>query len=382
MPEPKDSPERTVLELAQECGFLEAGVAPVALPDEAERLQTWLERGYAGQMSWLERDREVRIDLRRRFPWVRSVIVVVAAYRTDPMAAARGISRHVSRYARGADYHDVLLERLERLAVSLGDAFDRPAMRWHPYVDTGPALERQLAVAAGLGWQGKNTLLLRAREGSEVFLGLLLTELSLPRRKPIRTSCGSCQACQPACPTGAFVEPGLLDARRCISYLTIEHRGPIERELRPAMGEWLFGCDLCQTACPFNHRSRSSPDPAWRASPSLTEIGLAQLLELDEEAFRSRFRRSPLWRPRREGLLRNALIVAANGAHVECLPAVIRLLTDPSPVLREGASWCLARLADLEDLPELEQALEREPERWVAEAMREDVARLRRRALR
>lgn len=349
-------------------GFDAAGIAPVHLPEEAPRLQAWLEAGYAGSMGWLERDPDVRIDLRRRFPWARSVLVVMRRYAPDHVPAT-GLAPYVASYALGDDYHDVLLPRLEALGAELGEG------RAHAYVDTGPALERRLAVAAGLGWTGHNTLLLDARRGSRTFLGVLVSELELEPTPQRAGSCGSCTACQTACPTDAFVQPGVLDARRCISYLTIEFRGMIPRPLRPAMGQWLFGCDLCQTCCPFEVRSRARGDPAFRVGDAL-DLDLAGLLGLDEDAFRARFRRTPLWRPRRAGLLRNAVIVVANGEHRDALGAVRALLTDESPVLREVASWCVARLRDTGARDALASAAARETDEAVAALMREDLRAL------
>ena len=367
---------RTVRRSARAVGFDDAGIAPVAVPEEGPRLREWLEAGRAGSMRWLTRNTEVRLDLRERFPWARSVIMVARSYR-DPGAVPLdgGLARFVSSYARGADYHDVLLPRLEALAARLREVAG--ALRHHAYVDTGPVLERQLAAAAGLGWTANNTLLLHPRHGSRFFLGTLVTDLDLaPTPEPLG-SCGSCRACQPACPTGAFVQPGVLDARRCISYLTIEHRGPIDRELRPAMGQWLFGCDLCQTCCPFEIGAHGESEAAFAAGEALTELGLAELLELDEEGFRARFRRTPLWRPRREGLLRNALIVAANGEHAECLAPARALLDDPSAVLRDAAGWCVARLGGAAEVETLRRAHEAETEEWVRAGLAADLAHLR-----
>jgi epoxyqueuosine reductase len=360
--------------LARRCGFDDAGVAPPTLPEEADHLDRWLAAGYAGGMDWLARDRDLRLDLRHRFPWARSVVVVLRAYRPDPSSSppADGLARHVSTYAWGDDYHDVLLPDLERLAAALGSESVGGGSRWHAYVDTGPVLERQLARVAGLGWLGKNTLLMNARGGSWFFLGVLVTDLGLVPGRPVRTSCGTCRACQPACPTGAFVAEGVLDASRCISYLTIEHRGPIERGLRRAMGEWVFGCDLCQTACPFNFGVAPAGDPALAWKDAVAGISLREVLHLTEDGFRGRFRRTALWRPRREGLLRNALIVVANARRMDCRREVRRLLADDSPVLREAASWCLAELGDAGSLPALQHAADRETQAWV----REDLRRL------
>jgi epoxyqueuosine reductase len=352
-------------ERARAHGFDEAGIAPVALPSETEHLAAWLAAGYAGSMSWLERNPEVRIDLRERFPWAKSVVVVMRRYASQS-GSLSGLAPFVASYARGVDYHDVLLPRLKELAADLGEG------RSHAYVDTGPALERRLAAAAGLGWTGHNSLLLNAGLGSRTFLGVVVSEIDFAPTPSSAGSCGSCTACQTACPTSAFVQPGVLDARRCISYLTIEFRGVIPRELRPAMGQWLFGCDLCQTCCPFEVGCDVEGEAEFSSSGGL-DLSLAELLVLDEDSFRARFRSTPLWRPRRVGLLRNAVIVVANGEHLDALPAVRGLLADPSPVLREVASWCLGRLGDRESRVALERALAGESEFSVSEMMRLDL---------
>lgn len=357
-------------ERARAHGFDEAGIAPVHLPEESPRLQAWLEAGFAGTMSWLERDPHVRIDLRERFPWARSAIVVMRRYAPSDVPDD-GLAPFVASYALGVDYHDVLLPRLERFGIEFGEG------RSHAYVDTGPALERRLAAAAGLGWTGHNTLLLNARRGSRTFLGVLVSELDLEPTPARAGSCGSCTACQTACPTGAFVRPGVLDARLCISYLTIEFRGMIPRALRPAMGQWLFGCDLCQSCCPFEVHSSAGSDPSFGAGSAL-DLDLADLLALDDDQFRARFRNTPLWRPRRVGLLRNAVIVVANGEHTGALPAVRRLFDDPSPVLREVASWCVARTGDREGVDALAAVLDHESDPAVKALMRDDLVRARR----
>jgi len=371
-----------VLTLAREVGFDDAGIAPVALPQHEDDLNAWLAAGHHASMAWLERNAEVRVDLRARFPWAKSVVVVLRSYRPDPESTpAHGLSRFVSSYARGTDYHDVLTPRLEGLGERL--RAEVPDLDFHAYVDTGPVLERQLAVAAGLGWQGNNTLLLNALHGSRFFLGVLITSLDLAPTPARVGSCGSCRACQPACPTGAFVAPGVLDAGRCISYLTIEHRGPIPRSIRPAMGQWLFGCDLCQTSCPFEvGASAGVAEPAFHADNAVLGITLPELLRLDDEAFRARFRRTPLWRPKRVGLLRNALIVVGNGEHFDCLPPAVELLRDSSEVVREAASWALARLFSAgsqntrDVIDALVAARNDEVVDWVADGMDEDLARL------
>jgi epoxyqueuosine reductase len=315
-------------------------------------------------MAWLTREPEVRIDLRERFPWARSVIVVVKRYGASPRQL-EGLAPFVASYALEDDYHDVMLPPLKALAEDLGEG------RSHAYVDTGPALERKLAAAAGLGWTGKNTLLLNARRGSRTFLGVIVSELDFEETPQRNASCGTCTACQTACPTDAFVEPGVLDARKCISYLTIEYRGMIPRELRPAMGQWLFGCDLCQTCCPFEMNAHESNPERYTADA--LNMSLTDLLALGPDEFRFHFRRTPFWRPRREGLLRNAVIVVANGEHRDALPAVRRLLQDDSPILVEVASWGLMRLRDTTSAPLLEEALARPLDPTIRELLREDL---------
>jgi epoxyqueuosine reductase len=326
-------------------GFDRAAVAPTRLPQYTEQLTAWIEAGYAGTMEWLTRHREVRLDLTRRFPWACSVLVATRRYGRH--AGADGLAPYVATYAQGEDYHEVLLTRLRRAVEEFArEEAAGSDFRHHAYVDTGPALERQLAEAAGLGWRARNGLLLDSRSGSRFFLALLITDLepAATLSAPEVASCGSCTACQSACPTDAFVAPGVLDARRCISYLTIEHRGSIDEALRPAMGQWLFGCDLCQSCCPFEVHAVADGDRAFDPGAAIRSTSLRELLEMDEERFRERFARTPLWRPRREGLLRNALIVVANGEHRDCVEAARALLDDPSEVLRETASWCLQRL--------------------------------------
>jgi epoxyqueuosine reductase len=339
-PYPIDPPLQAIRDALLAAGFDRAGIAPVALPHLSDELDAWFEAGYSASMGWLERHREVRLDLRERFEWARSVMVLTRRYPHRP--GDSGLAPFVSTYAQGADYHDVLLARLQGVAKDVEAV--HPDFRWHAYVDTGPALERQLAEAAGLGWRAKNSLLLDARDGSRFFLALLISNAAWEPDPQPTASCGNCDACQVACPTDAFVSPGVVDARRCISYLTIEHRGVIDEELRPAMGQWLFGCDLCQSCCPFEFRSQLEGDVEFSPDDPVLSTTLAELLSLDDAQFHERFRGTPLARPKREGLLRNACIVVANGKHLDCVPAVRALLTDSSPVLREVASWCLERL--------------------------------------
>ena len=343
---------------ARALGFDAVGVAPAEPPPHAEFLHEWLARGYAGEMAWLARRAAEREDPRRVLAGARSVVVVGLVY--DPGAAARegaqgdGASRAdsratIARYAGGADYHDVLRERLERLEEAI--AALAPGTRTRSYVDTGPVLERPLAARAGLGWIGKNTLLISPALGSYLFLGVVLTDLALRPDAPEPDHCGSCRACLDACPTDAFVAPYVLDASRCLSYSTIELRGPIPEPLRAPQRDRVFGCDVCQEVCPWNLRTarRVPPDvggmraalevrPAWRAPR------LDWLLALDEAAFREEAGGTALTRSRWRGLLRNALVAAGNSADPSLRAALDRHAASDDPLLAEHARWALERV--------------------------------------
>jgi len=336
--------------LAGSLGFDLAGVAPALPPPHAERLPEWLARGYAGGMAWLERRVEERTDPRRLWPEVRSVVVVGLVYDPGERGAVSPGHADVARYAGGDDYHDVLGERLRALGVALEALLGRP-VAFRAYVDTGPVLERPLAAAAGLGWIGKNTLLIHPRLGSYLFLGVLLTDAALPPDAPEPDHCGSCRACLDACPTGALVEPGVLDASICLSYTTIELRDAVPEALRAAHGAHVFGCDVCQEVCPWNTRERRGvpPDAAglrarlaprneWRA-PSL-----AWLLSLDEDAWRAATRRTALRRAKHRFLLRNALIAAGNAGDAALEPLLRAHAASEDAIVAEHARWALARL--------------------------------------
>jgi epoxyqueuosine reductase len=249
----------------------------------------------------------------------------------------------VSCYARGADYHDVLRDRLNRLLAWLQS--ERPDCHGRGVVDTAPLLERDFARRAGLGWFGKNTMLLNKRQGSYFFIGALLVNLELAPDTPHRSNhCGTCTACLDACPTGAFAAPGLLDARRCISYLTIEHKGEIPAELRSGLGNWVFGCDVCQEVCPWNRKAPAGAEPALAARPEFESLDLIEVLGLSEEEFRRRFRGTALLRTKRRGLLRNAALVLGNTADAKALPALRRASQDAEPLIREAACWAIGQI--------------------------------------
>jgi epoxyqueuosine reductase len=331
---------------AGELGFSLCGVCPAVSPPGAERLDAWLAAGYAGQMEYLAGRREAYSDPNRVLDGVRSIVMLAMNYRTaEPVQPQAGQGR-ISRYAWGSvDYHDLIHGRLEELGSLLRDRM--PTARVRGIVDTAPLLEREFAQLAGLGWIGKNTLLLNRQEGSWYFLAALLTDVELEYDAAHEIDhCGTCRACLDACPTDAFSQPYVLDATRCISYLTIELRDSIPVDLREGVGEWLFGCDVCQDVCPWNSKSSASGSAEFSPRTDSNPIDLIRLFDLEDAAFREKFRYKPLWRPRRRGLLRNAAIVLGNRPNLAAIPALIRGLNDAEPLVRGASAWALGRHED------------------------------------
>ena len=331
--------------LALEAGFDLAGVASAEAPRELGFFPEWLARGYAGEMAYLTAQRDRRADVRAAFPWARSLVCVGLQYDSAPpySTAVTSEGGWISRYAWGDDYHDVLKARLEdlraRLVAELGP------MESRVYADTGPIVERAYAAAAGLGAWGKNTCLLHPEHGSWFFLGEVITDLDLAADTPRTDMCGSCTACLDACPTGALPSPYVLDARRCISYLTIEIKGAIPEEHRAGVGRHVFGCDICQDVCPWNRRRAEQGGPEFAPREGLLAPDLEELALLDEEAFRARFRHSPVKRAKRRGLLRNVCVALANAGAASHRPILERLSADDDPLVREHARWALDRIA-------------------------------------
>jgi len=286
-------------------GFDLVAVGPADPPEHADSFRRWVEAGHAGTMGYLERRLPERVDPRRVLADARSVVTVALNYFQGEAEDASW--KPVARYAWGRDYHDVMTPRLEALARFIGEA---AGARGKCYVDTGPLLERDLAARAGLGWVGKNTMLLSPALGSWFFIGVLLTTAELVHGEPLPDRCGTCRACLDACPTDAFAAPYVLDARRCISYLTIEHRGDIDPALAAKMGEWEFGCDICQDVCPWNRRAPVTREAAFR--PAAPYPGAAAVAGMDDEEFRARFAGTPLTRPKAQGMRRNAAIALGN----------------------------------------------------------------------
>jgi epoxyqueuosine reductase len=366
---------------ARRLSFDRVGIAPATPAATARPYRAWLAAGYHGEMAYLARPDAVakREDPARILPGVRTVVAVATVHHTVPPPPelagdpARGI---VASYAWGDDYHDVMVPRLRELAAWIETAMGQPVAH-RAYVDTGPLLERELAARAGLGFVGKNTNLIHPRLGSWLLLGELLLAVELPplAPEPERGTCGRCTRCLDACPTGALVAPYVLDARRCIAYLTIEQKGPIPRGLRPALGNRIFGCDICQEVCPWNRRfAQPTAEPAFQPRPEILAPRLLDLIALDDEAFRRRFRGSPILRAKRRGLLRNVAVALGNGRDPAAVPSLARALHDPEPLVRGHAAWALGRIATEPARDALTRALGREPDDGVQEELHQALS--------
>jgi epoxyqueuosine reductase len=340
---------------AAELGFCAFGIARAdAAPKTGERLRQWLAEGAHGEMLWMEETADRRASPQGLWPEVRSVVSLGMSYApaVDPLALAeRPEVGRISVYAQGADYHDVIKKALKALARWLveeaaASTGSGQGCELKVFVDTAPVMEKPLAEAAGLGWQGKHTNLVSRRDGSWLFLGAIYTTLELePSEAPHRVHCGSCTACLHACPTNAFPAPFRLDARRCISYLTIEHKGPIPEELREAIGNRIYGCDDCLSVCPWNRFADTARrNQAFLPRAELAAPALADLLALDDPGFRQVFAGSPIKRIGRNRMIRNAAIAAGNSGRAELAPVLERLTRDPDPVVAEAAMWALGRL--------------------------------------
>jgi epoxyqueuosine reductase len=341
---------------AQELGFQAVGFATPDLGAAGAHLQEFLNDGRQGDMDWLVAKRERRADPKTLWPEARSIVVLGMNYgpSIDPLAPlARPERGTISVYAQGArDYHDVVKSRLKQLAQWLQASHGGEVK---VFVDTAPVMEKPLAERAGLGWQGKHTNLVSRQFGSWLFLGEIFTTLSLPPDQAEADYCGSCQACLDVCPTRAFPAPYQLDARRCISYLTIEHKGPIPREFRRAIGNRIYGCDDCLAVCPWNKFAARTAEYAFLPRAELTAPRLADLAQLDDAEFRQLFAGSPIKRTGRNRFVRNVLIALGNGGDPATVPVIERLLGDASPLVRGAAVWALAQLADADHYAELRE---------------------------
>jgi epoxyqueuosine reductase len=341
-----DDLKRAIAQEARTLGFDCVGVtAPDAIPEAARHFREFLETGAHGDMDWLAQNPERRADPRGLWPDVRSVIMLGVNYGPDedPLAILKARTRGaISVYAQGDDYHDVIKKRLKVLARWLvatahGDV--------KVFVDTAAVMEKPLAQASHLGWQGKHTNLVSREFGSWLFLGAIFTTLDLPPDEAEIDHCGSCQACLDICPTAAFPAPYKLDARRCISYLTIENKGPIPHEFRKAIGNRIYGCDDCLAVCPWNKFAQEGREAKLAAREELRAPELAELARLDDAAFRARFAKSPVKRIGRDRFIRNVLIAIGNSGEGALAAEAERLLDDASPLVRGAAVWALAQLA-------------------------------------
>lgn len=358
--------KQAIIDRATALGFDSCKVAAAAPPRHGNEFQTWLKQGAAGEMEWMARGAEKRGDPQKVLPGARSVIVVALNYfqgnghameterrssdrRMDDgglEAAVPGSRRpddaatgRIARYAWGEDYHEVMLRKLEELGAFLSEHGGIQKC----YVDTGPILERDYAAEAGTGWHGKSTMLIDPKLGTWFFLGEILTTLELPADAPQEPRCGTCQRCIVACPTGAITEPHRLDARRCISYLTIELKGSIPLELRPLIGDRIYGCDDCLEACPWNRFASVSREATFAAGPAIG-MALRDYLSLDDVRFRDLFRNSPIKRIKRRGFLRNVCVALGNVGGRDDLPALELAAADPEPLIAEHAAWAIAQI--------------------------------------
>ncbi|MEO5719736.1 MAG: tRNA epoxyqueuosine(34) reductase QueG [Chthoniobacterales bacterium] len=343
-------------------GFDDCRIARADAPPHAAEFRDWLEEGSAGEMEWIGRGAEKRCDPGMVLPGARAVVVVAINYwqgeeesrkeKVESRKSGEGEVRsqkeegrseqrgRIARYAWGDDYHDLMLAKLRELEAFLATAGGAQKI----YVDTGPVLERDFAAEAGIGWHGKSTMLLNRSLGTWFFLGEILTTLDLPPDPPQVARCGSCSRCVDACPTGAITAPHQLDARRCISYLTIELKGSIPLEFRPLIGDRIYGCDDCLDACPWNRFAQVSRESAFAARPAVAQMTLRDFLALDDDGFRALFRGSPIKRIKRRGFLRNVCVALGNVGTEKDLPALATAAGDEEPLIAEHARWAIDRI--------------------------------------
>jgi epoxyqueuosine reductase len=345
-------------------GFDLCGACPAVSPPGASHLAAWVAAGYAGEMHYIANRQAAYSHPGHVMEGVVSLLVLGLNYLTQPARRPGRGQGKVARYAWGdADYHDLIQEKLKHMCRFAEDLDPEIVVRG--VVDTAPLLEREFAQLAGIGWRAKNTMLINRDFGSWFFLAALLINKPLKYDSPFELDhCGTCTACLTACPTSAFPQPRMLDATKCISYLTIEHRTAIPNELRPQMGDWLFGCDICQDVCPWNNKTPASANLAFGPMEDRNPVDLISLFELDDQQFRARYRKTPLWRPRRRGILRNAAIVLGNNPCPEAISALAKGIDDLESLVRGASAWALGQQQDQRAQRLLEQRLvvETDPE--------------------
>jgi epoxyqueuosine reductase len=367
-------------ERAQELGFDLIGFGPAAPFDEEREL--FLDRigaGFFHGMGWITPERaRLSCDPEALLPGARTVIALGVSYAPPEPEPRNESLGWVARYARGLDYHEVIPPRLKALVELIGSLGGEEA-RSRPFVDNGPLVDRAAARRAGVGFYGKNTCLLTGPHGSYVFLSAILTTLELPSDPLVTKGCGSCRACLDACPTDALRNPGELDATRCVSYLTIEHRGSIPRELRQGLGRWVFGCDICQEVCPWNRARPRGVHPEFAASQGVgPELDPVDLLSLDQDQFSERFRHTAVKRAKRSGLLRNAAVVLGNLGDPAAEKALVQALRDADPLVREHAAWALGQIRGLSPAASkaIQSALQLESDESVRSELESTLASL------
>ncbi len=363
-------------EKSTEIGFDLFGVISASRSETIDIYKAWLHKGYAGTMDYLERHSELKEDPRNLLPETMSLVALGFNYNTgEPPANNRDPSRgNISRYAWGDDYHDIIRYKLRALENYLCNELSA-GKHTRSFVDFGPVLEREIAQRAGIGWFGKHSNLINVEKGSWFFLSELLVDVQLQADTPFtRVDCGSCTSCIEACPTEAIIADRTLDARLCISYLTIEHKGAIPVELRPKMDNLIFGCDICQDVCPWNKDAPESSEPGLKPRPENDAPELTELMKLNQTAFSQRFRGSPVKRTKRQGLLRNVAVALGNWGHKDAIPALSLGLHDTEPLVRSHSAWALGRIDDVWARTELEEAKKTENNPEVLQEIEEALS--------
>jgi epoxyqueuosine reductase len=369
-----------IAQRAGELGFdLVRFTSAEAFPDIQRVLEQRIDEGLMSGLSWFTKERaSVAGDPRKLMPSARTIVSLGISYLNDePVTPSEpGNPRgRVARYAWGLDYHEVFNDKLWALHAYVQERLGRQ-VEARALVDTARIVDRAVAQRAGLGWYGKNTNLLNRERGSWILLGELLLDVELPPDEPVRTHCGTCERCMPACPTGALVAPGVLDNNRCISYLTIELRGPIPREMRPLVGDWVFGCDICQDVCPVNRKAAPGNHPEFASTAGIgSSPSLIELLDITEEEFRTRFRHSPIKRAKWAGLRRNVAVALGNIGDRAAIPALVCAINGEPPLVRGHAAWALGRLGGDEARAALRERLALEEDEWVREEIEEALSK-------
>ncbi|MGH7802294.1 MAG: tRNA epoxyqueuosine(34) reductase QueG [Thermodesulfobacteriota bacterium] len=360
---------KSIKEKALEIGFDLIGISPVDLFPENQFYKEWLARGFAGEMKYMEKEPEKREDIRNMLPDAKSVISCGLNYNTNYPYSMNETDKQkgwISRYAWGGDYHDIIKKKLQILLEFI-KANSPQDIEARVYVDTGPVLERVYGKYSGIGWFGKNTCLINQKVGSWIFVGEIITNLELDYDSPAPDRCGTCTRCIDACPTGALLEPYVLDSRLCISYLTIEHRGMIPLEHRGKTGNNIFGCDICQDVCPWNRRAKVTDESSFKPRDGLYNPDLAALSQLTGEDFRRVFKGNTIKRAKRNGLLRNIVVAMGNSGSKEFIPYLKELLKDKDPIVRAHSAWALSKLEGEDSYDTLSNHFEVESDPMVRE---------------